>query len=318
MLASCAFSAGEPGAETERPEEYEDAYFEFEPGVVIVALKEPYTGPLGEYFPEIKIASSEDVNRARFIVANGNPDTKEQAEQYKSLIGTEFLIRLEQETDDAVIEAVEKLATHPNVKYVQPNYITGSDGQNSYKSGNTLPFTWAETPLVLKNGSGTLDLYYSLKYSERYDEKLGGFISATGSPVDLENVLGMIPDVSLSDGYSLYAAENATITAINVYRGLSFENRAVTFIHTVENGTLLKDLDVFTGEGFGPEGYNLVEAFVTVTGPHNEAAGRNEHLTASCLFILNYTGQPVPTHAPTPVPEGWEPEPTPSPPITPP
>ena len=116
VFAACAVT--ENGGDV--PEDREYTYFDYEPGTVIIKLREPYDGPVSELFPEIEIVSAEDIGRRDLIELSG-PETG--SVKVKTGIGTLYEVKLRENTKKAVVEAVEALAGNPLIVYAQPVYI---------------------------------------------------------------------------------------------------------------------------------------------------------------------------------------------------
>ena len=94
----------------------------FAPGIILLGLKEPIDSSLEEFFPDLNIAEYYDVDERVYNRFKDNPTLKEQAEEYRSRIGTNFVITLTEETSDAVLRGIEILRESPKVAYAQPDY----------------------------------------------------------------------------------------------------------------------------------------------------------------------------------------------------
>lgn len=96
---------------------------DFEPGVILLGLKEPYTGDLNELFPELGIAEVEDINLTWYEQLKDSPDKEEQLESFKNKIGTEFIIILTDTTKEAVLAGIASIESNPIVAYASPNHV---------------------------------------------------------------------------------------------------------------------------------------------------------------------------------------------------
>ena len=96
---------------------------DFEPGVILLGLKEQYEGDICELFPELSIAEVEDTNLKRYERIKDLPDMEQLIEKARSKIGTEFIITLTDNTKDAVLSGVSLIEENPIVDYVTPNYV---------------------------------------------------------------------------------------------------------------------------------------------------------------------------------------------------
>jgi len=80
----------------------------FAPGRILLGLKEPLGSSLDELFPELNIAEYCDVDEKVYNQIKDIPMLKEQAEEYRSRIGTNFMIVLTEKTS-TIMECVEKV-----------------------------------------------------------------------------------------------------------------------------------------------------------------------------------------------------------------
>lgn len=96
---------------------------DFEPGVILLGLKEQYEGAIGELFPELSIAEVEDINLTWYEQIKDLPDMEQQIENAQSKIGTEFIVILTDTTKEAVLAGIASIEGNPIVDYVSPNYV---------------------------------------------------------------------------------------------------------------------------------------------------------------------------------------------------
>lgn len=96
---------------------------DFEPGVILLGLKEQYEGDIRELFPELSIAEVEDTNLKWYEQIKDLPDMEQKIENARSKIGTEFIITLTNNTKEAVLAGVSLIEGNPIVDYVTPNYV---------------------------------------------------------------------------------------------------------------------------------------------------------------------------------------------------
>lgn len=100
---------------------------DFEPGVILLGLKEPCKKSISELFPSLNIAEIEDIHEKLYNRIKDQPDKKAQSEEIKSKIGTEFVVRLRDTSTDAVLAAIALLENNPIVAYATPNYVINPD-----------------------------------------------------------------------------------------------------------------------------------------------------------------------------------------------
>ena len=96
---------------------------DFEPGVILLGLKEQYEGDIRELFPELSIAEVEDTNLKWYEQIKDLPDMEQKIENARSKIGTEFIITLTNNTKEAVLAGVSLIEGNPIVDYVTPNDV---------------------------------------------------------------------------------------------------------------------------------------------------------------------------------------------------
>lgn len=96
---------------------------DFEPGVILLGLKEPYTGNLNELFPELGISEVEDINLRRYEQIKDSHGKEALIESYKNKIGTEFTVVLTDNTKEAVLAGIAAIQSNPLVAYAIPNYV---------------------------------------------------------------------------------------------------------------------------------------------------------------------------------------------------
>jgi len=106
--------------ETEDPFDHRD----FEPGVILLGLKEPYKGDIRELFPQLGIAEVEDLYLKQYESFKDLPHIpKETIEDIKNRIGTTFTIKLTEPTKDAVRAGIALIKGNSIVDYAIPNYL---------------------------------------------------------------------------------------------------------------------------------------------------------------------------------------------------
>ncbi len=96
---------------------------DFEPGVILLGLKEPYTGNLNELFPELGISEVEDINLTWYEQIKDSHGKEAIIESYKNKIGTEFIVILTDNTKEAVLAGIAAIQSNPLVAYASPNHV---------------------------------------------------------------------------------------------------------------------------------------------------------------------------------------------------
>ena len=96
---------------------------DFEPGVILLGLKEPYNGDIRDLFPEVSMAEVEDIYLTWYEQIKDLPNMDKQIENIKNRIGTDFVIILTDSTKEAVLAGIATMKDHPLVAYADPNHI---------------------------------------------------------------------------------------------------------------------------------------------------------------------------------------------------
>jgi len=94
---------------------------DFVPGQLMIVLREPYLGNnLAEVLPEISIASYDDMygNIIEELCEENVTDVMLDG------MGTMFTVTLTEETEEAVIDALDKLSDNSNLLSASPNYLS--------------------------------------------------------------------------------------------------------------------------------------------------------------------------------------------------
>lgn len=96
---------------------------DYEPGVILLGLHEPYKGNLSDLFPELSIAQVEDINLTLYETIKDLPGKKDQIANVQCKIGTEFIIVLTDATKESVLYGISSIQDNPIVAYATPNYL---------------------------------------------------------------------------------------------------------------------------------------------------------------------------------------------------
>ena len=95
---------------------------DYEPGVILLGMKEPYTGDVRALFPDLVISKVEDSCLTFYNQIKNLPNMEQVIEDYKSRIGTSFVITLTDTSKAALASAIAVMKDHPLVSYAIPNY----------------------------------------------------------------------------------------------------------------------------------------------------------------------------------------------------
>lgn len=103
----------------------EDKERDYEPGVVIVGFKQPYTQvKIIKEFSELHIKSTEDQDELLYEAVKSTSNYKKsRLQKLQEKIGKDFVIELQDKTKESVLEAIKILEKNDNVEYAVPNYV---------------------------------------------------------------------------------------------------------------------------------------------------------------------------------------------------